>query len=175
MLHFIAGIGIPGSGKTTFLKNYAEEHGFSYIGSDDMREEFIEANLQDEIRGRKLWEEIKHRITHELGQGKSVVFDATLFKSHYRTEIANWARECGAEKVEGLFFDTPSEIAKERNASREKVVPNEVIDAMSESLTENEPTHLEGFDMIKTLDEHGELKELDIPEENVLEYKPKIL
>ncbi len=172
MLEFIVGIGIPGSGKTTYLKKLAEEHNFSYIGSDDIREEFEKADKADEVKGSKLWQEIKFRIMNELHARNSVVFDATLFKAKYRVELANWARECGAEKVEGIFMDTLKEVALERNRTRERVVPEEAIGIMHAELEKHTPSVTEGFDTIYTIDEHGEIKEVREYPESVLEYDP---
>lgn len=39
MQKIIIGIGIPGTGKTTYLKKIASEQNYTYVSSDEVREE----------------------------------------------------------------------------------------------------------------------------------------
>ncbi|HHH12508.1 MAG TPA: hypothetical protein ENJ77_01375, partial [Candidatus Moranbacteria bacterium] len=92
-----------------------------------------------------------------LREGNSVVVDATFANPDDRQRFIAHLRKSGAEKIQGVFFDTPPEIAKERNLSRERVVPEKVINFMQRSLRDSPPNTFGEFDSLFTLDENAEL------------------
>ena len=155
------GIGIPGSGKSTVLRQLAEKYDYTYISSDEIRKE-LTGNETDQSRNKQVWEETYKRITQSLQQGKNVVLDRTFVNDFERTKVINFARENGAEKIQGIFVDTPIEISKERNMARERKVPEHVIDNMNEMLKRTPPEITDGFDSLFTLDEYQELKEAEM-------------
>ncbi len=69
-------------------------------------------------------------------------------------------------KYKEFFFDVPFEIAKERNASRERVVPEHALDRMHKSLADAPPELLDGFDSIFSLDSESHLVEMRIKQES---------
>lgn len=126
----ILGIGLPGSGKTTALKPFAEEYSYTYISPDDIRAELL-GNAADQSRMREIWDEAYKRTAEALSAGHTVVFDATFAKGHERRDFIKFVRANGAEKVQGVFAAVPLEIANERNRSRERVVPDHAMTRMN--------------------------------------------
>ncbi len=159
MKKVVVGIGIPGSGKTTILKAFAKRNGYAYISPDEIRKAFS-GDEKDQSRNKEVWQEAYRKLTVRLGENKSVVFDATFANPVDRKKFLDFAKNSGAENIEGVFFDTPLEIAKERNGKRERVVPAEALEQMHEWLKDHPPEASEGFDEI-------------ISSEQFLESEPK--
>lgn len=160
MQKVILGIGIPGSGKTTVLQKFADTYDYAYICPDDIRAELL-GDVTDQSRGDEVWKEAYQRTANALAEGKSVVFDATFTNEAARMELIQFAREHGAEKIQGVHVDTPLEVAKERNQERERVVPEHVLERMHNKLQEQQPEISEGFDTIFTLNESQELEKTE--------------
>lgn len=156
MRKLIVGIGIPGSGKTTILKNFAEKNNYAYICPDDIRLE-ISGDVYDRSKNKEVWIEAKRRAAKEFDKGNAIVFDATFANPKERKEFLNSARENGVDKIEGLFVDVPLEIAKERNLNRKRNVPESDIDRMNMNIRKFPPEIADGFDALFTLDEDGKL------------------
>lgn len=141
-------IGIPGSGKTTELEPLARKHGFTYIRRDAIREEIYGDPLVQHDK-TPIWEEERKRFTEAFADNKSVVLDATFVEKHKgRADVVRGLREAGAERVIGILFDVPLEIAAEQNRMRPYQVRPEVIKEMYDELHKHPPTTEEGFDAI---------------------------
>ncbi len=158
-------IGLPGSGKTTIIKKFAEKNNYSYICPDDIRAE-LTGNMADQSKNVEVWVESYKRLRHQLDENKTVVFDATFANQKQRKEFLQFARESGAEKIQGVFLDVPIELAKERNNIRERIVPEYAIDRMYKNLKDFPPETEDGFDGLFYLDEIGELQEAEVVTEN---------
>lgn len=167
----IMGIGIPGSGKTKVLKKMADEYGYFYICPDDIRLEMT-GNADNQTKNKEVWDEAYRRMEQKLKDGKTIVFDATFTDRRSRAICLNFARKFGASKVQGIYLDTPLEIAKKRNAERKRVLPEYVLERMQGNL-DYEPLELkEGFDSIFTLDEYHRLMGAELKNgENKIERK----
>jgi predicted kinase len=83
MSKLIMGIGIPGSGKTTALKPFAEQNAYAYLCPDDIRIE-LTGNSADQSRNREVWAEAHKRVAHALENGETIVFDATFARDSER-------------------------------------------------------------------------------------------
>jgi predicted kinase len=164
MQKVIMGIGIPGSGKTTVLKGFAEKFGYTYICPDDIRKELL-GNAIDQSKNREVWSEAYKFVGDALQRGETVVFDATFVTEKIRAEFINFARERGAEKIQGVYLDAPLEVAKERNSGRERVIPEYAMDRMHNNLKKEPPKINEGFDSIFTLDEQQQLARVEMEKE----------
>lgn len=156
MKKVIMGVGIPGSGKTTVLKEFASKNGYTYISPDDIRVE-ITGTAEDQSKNREVWQTAHQRLRESLELGDTVVFDATFTVASQRREFIEFARECGAHKVQAVVLDVELETAKERNAQRERVVPEHVLDRMQQGIDNEPATIADGFDLITTLDEEQKL------------------
>jgi len=175
MAKIIMGIGVPGSGKTTALKPFAEENAYTYISPDDIRSE-LTGNAADQSKNNEVWQEARRRVAESLEKGETVVFDASFAKNEERKAFIQFAREHGAEKVQGVFAAVPHEIAKERNRARERVVPEHAMERMQGMLNDNPPTVEDGFDSVFDINERQELERAELRAENAVltrEFKQK--
>lgn len=148
----IVGMGLPGSGKTTLLKDFAERHRFSYISPDQIREE-VTGSSHDQTQNTEVWKLAYERLREMLQHAVCVVFDATMYQQKQRQELLAFARESGAEHIEGVYFKAPFSIAHERNMNRiDRNVPEGAMLRMHEHLTLEPPELGDGFDKLLVLD-----------------------
>ncbi len=165
MTKLIMGIGIPGSGKTMLLREFATKHNYAYICPDDIRTE-ITGNPADQTKNELVWQTARERLTEQVVSGETVVFDATFANAEQRKNFINFAREKGADKVAGVFIDVPLETAQERNQNRDRVVPSQVLERMDSSLRNYPPEIADGFDSLFTLNAEHELVSAELYKEN---------
>jgi len=147
---------VPGSGKTTALLAFAERYGYTYISSDDIRAEMT-SSAADQSQNTLVWDTVRERLANALAREETVVVDATFTNQQERQDFIAFARERGATKVFGLFAALPFDIAYERNASRERVVPDHAMVRMQRQLVANPPVVEDGFDAVFDIDEIQEL------------------
>ncbi|MDQ5949355.1 MAG: hypothetical protein QG589_481 [Patescibacteria group bacterium] len=164
------GIGIPGSGKTTVLKEFARKNRYGYVCPDDIREEMT-GDSTDQSKNREVWEEAYKRLQKKLADGENVVFDATFAFPGARKQLINFARQNGAEKIQGIYLDVGLETAKERNNLRERKVPDFILERMQDGLDRAPLGIEEGFDLIVTLDKEQELIDAEMKKENKVLHK----
>lgn len=152
MAKFIMGIGLPGSGKTSVLRSFAKRYKYIYIGADDVRTEF---NLsRGETSTKEVWDTIQERVKENIEKGNTVVVDATFAIGPNRRRAIEFARECGAEKVQGIFVDIPAELARARNDMRDQRAPEDIFVGRLHDIREQPPNMQDGFDGLFTLDEY---------------------
>lgn len=151
------GIGIPGSGKTSALKPFAEKNGYMYVCADDIRAE-LSGDASTQLPPKKVWGIAYARIADALARGTSVVVDGTFAKPADRDSLLTFARKHGATRVEAIFVDTPLEVALKRNALRDRIVPTGVTQNMHDLLRTRPPDITDGFDAVFDLDEHHAIK-----------------
>jgi predicted kinase len=105
------------------------------------------------------------------------VFDATFAKDTERKAFIEFAREHGAQKVQGVFAAVSYEIANERNQARERIVPEHAMERMHGMLKENPPIVEDGFDSVFDINELQELERAEMRIENEVitrEFKQKL-
>jgi predicted kinase len=154
MTLLVMGIGIPGSGKSTFLEKLAKQRNYFYLSVDAVRKE-LAGNEADQSVNTQAWSIARGRLAQRLAHEESVVFDATFAKGEERREFIQYAREKGVTVLHGYYFDVPLDIAKERNAQRKRAVRESALDRLHTELQKDPPTEAEGFDTLFTVDEYG--------------------
>lgn len=173
MKKVIVGIGMPASGKTAVLKELAREYGYDYICPDDLRLEIygqiqytVEPNDDSwKERSKEIWEKAKEKTKESLEMGNTVVFEAVFNNPEKRKEFFDFARQNGAEKIQGIYIDADVEVAKRRNKERERMVPEPIVDKIVEDFKENKPKVENGLDSIFTIDEYQNLVAAEIKKE----------
>lgn len=132
-------IGLPGSGKSTFASNHPE---CIVVSTDAIRGELF-GDESEQKDGKLVFDVAYARLAQAVEAGQDAIFDATNLQRKYRKKIFQMFPKAYHVAV---FVNTPVDVCKERNAKRDRVVPEMVIDRMASSL--NPPTIAEGFKKI---------------------------
>lgn len=135
-------IGLPASGKTTYLEDHPEDA--VRLSLDDFRKLMTGKDFHKPFEPQAIgWVESTGRYL--MSQGYSVIIDATSLRAGLRAKWIGMARECGHE-TKAIWLDTPYVTCIERNEARDRKVPEDVIIRMASSF--EEPTPEEGFDEV---------------------------
>lgn len=144
MAQLIYLVGLPGSGKSTFAKGYIER-GYKVFSSDAIRAELYgDESVQD--NPQKVFNLLHKRIKDVLSAGENCIYDATNVKSKTRIAFLNEIKNISCEKICVVVW-APIEVCKERNAVRDRSVPDYVIERMWKNF--ETPYFFEGWDKIK--------------------------
>lgn len=151
MNFFYMTVGCPASGKSTWAEQFRDK--FAIVSSDAIRaalygDESIQGNPAE------VFELAKQTIVDALKQGNNVIFDATNMKYKNRMNIMREVNKFSSNyllKVCEIFVE-PIDVLLERNAARERHVPEHVIYRMMRQF--EMPTRAEGFDVINIHNEH---------------------
>lgn len=159
-VRFIMMVGIVGSGKSTISDELMQgRDDVAYVSSDAIREELSgDVNNQD-ING-EVFATMLTRTKQYLADRISVIYDATNISRKKRTGLLQQLPK-NVKKV-ALYVATPYEVAVERNANRERKVPEEVIERMYKNM--QIPIESEGWDKI-VIEYTDDVIETDLPKQ----------
>lgn len=167
-------IGLPGSGKTTYAKEYIAKNSkygdIVHLSSDAIRaelygDEAIQGNPTD------VFSTMQRRALEALSNCSSVVYDATNMTRKDRASILSVCPKCA--KTEAHLIWAPIEDCIYRDANRDRTVGKAVIDKMLKRF--QAPWYDEGFHDIEVHDSepidvwdytNKRLIEMDIPHDN---------
>lgn len=145
---FVMMVGLPASGKSTYAKELAEEMRAVICSSDAIRKELYgDENSQD--NNEEVFKLLHSRIKECLKKGVNVIYDATNINSKRRRAFLSELRNIPCTK-RCVVMTTPFKECCERNDSRDRVVPYEVIERMYKNW--NTPYWFEGWDEIEVVD-----------------------
>lgn len=148
--YVVMGVGVPGSGKTTVLKEVAQHLNLVRISPDEIREELTGSAIDQSVNA-EAWQEAYRRVELAIALGHSAIVDATHAEAWRRpTTIAQY-RSYGAKAIVAAVFSTPLEVAKTRNAARDRIVPDYALERMHAALEQEPVTVAEGFDQVITV------------------------
>ncbi len=134
-------VGLPGCGKSTYLKRRC----INALSSDEIRR-LIADNPEDQTIHAQVFATIRYLIRQRMAAGRRVTYvDATHLTRWERRPYVQLARRYQCE-LEALFFDVPVEVCIQRNRRRSRVVPEQAIRKMAQRL--QPPTLEEGFTRI---------------------------
>lgn len=125
-------IGIPGSGKSTWVKNNHELYD-AIICPDSIRKE-LTGDEGDISRDWQVWKIAYLRLEEYFILHSRIMFDSTMCNPKTMGELIARARAFGVERIEAVRINCPLELAIERNAGRDRKVPEEVIRKMFNSM-----------------------------------------
>lgn len=132
MTELIITRGIPGSGKSTYAEAWVRAGKDRVrVNRDDIRKMCFGVDFGCDENFVSIVEE--NIVGQALSDGKSVIVDATHIKPSY---VQRWKDR--AQKFDAEFsvkeFLTPLEVCLDRNARRDRYVPQNVIRQMHEAL-----------------------------------------
>lgn len=125
-------VGAPGSGKSTYVSALESEHPNSIvISGDNIREELYgDASVQGDYNC------IHDRMVEMLEEsvGSTVIMDSTHYRAAYRKSVIALLNSFGYTDIEAVVVNRPLEVCLKQNASRNRFVPEYVIEKMHNSL-----------------------------------------
>jgi len=140
-------VGLPGSGKSTYAKEFIKGKDIEYLSSDELRAVYGKGE-DDQTVTPIVFGHIKRKVDEFLKDGKNVLVDATSVNRKERSDYINTAKKYGA-KVVALVFKMDRQGLIDRNKKRGeqggRVVPDWVIDKMLAKY--EEPSFAEGIDV----------------------------
>ena len=140
-------VGLPGSGKSTYAKEFIKGKDIEYLSSDSLRAVFGKSE-EDQTVTPLVFGHIKRKVDEFLKDGKNVMVDATSVNRKERSDYINTAKKYGA-KVVAIIFKMDRQGLIDRNKKRGeqggRVVPDWVIDKMLAKY--EEPSFAEGIDV----------------------------
>jgi predicted kinase len=140
----ILAVGLPGSGKSTYLAGL----GAHPISSDAIRLQLADDETDQTIHER-VFATMRYLLDQRLELCRPITYiDATNLTRRDRLPFIEMARRHGSE-VEALYFDIPLAVCKARNAGRPRIVPPEALDLMAAKL--ELPSPEEGFNRIEVV------------------------
>lgn len=141
---FIMVVGLPGSGKSSFLKDMFSGKNFHIHSSDSIRKELL-GNENDQTSNSLIFDTLHNRVKEDLRNGISCCYDATNISEKYRKAFLQEIKKIPCEK-KCYIIATPFEECVKRDSKRERKVGKAVIESMYKRF--NIPTKREGWDRI---------------------------
>ena len=141
-------VGLPGSGKSTYAKEFIKDQQVEYLSSDSLRAVFGK-DESDQSCTSRVFSHIKTKVDEYLSDNKNVLVDATSVNRKERSDYINTAKKYGSKVVAVVFkMDRNGLIARNKKRGDEggRVVPDWVIDKMLNKF--EEPDFNEGIDVI---------------------------
>lgn len=128
-MFFHATIGIPGSGKSTYVKKLMAAHPSAKVIHPDAIREDLTGSISDQSKNGIIFSQIVPQKLREAAQNRQdVIYDATCVSVKAR-DIFKLAKLLGYITVAHVM-KTSHEESRARNKSRERVVPDFVMDRM---------------------------------------------
>ena len=141
-------VGLPGSGKSTYAKEFIKGKEIEYLSSDSLRAVYGKDETDQSVTSI-VFGHIKRKVDEFLKDGKNVIVDATSVNRKERSDYINTAKKYGA-KVVAIVFKMDRQGLIDRNKKRGeqggRVVPDWVIDKMLNKF--EDPSYDEGIDVM---------------------------
>jgi len=125
--------GLPGAGKTTVLREFAgiDLSQYLMINPDEIKAEMARRGMVPEVDGLTPMEasELVHEESSHLAkrlarmaqaEGKNVIWDVTMSKAESTEQRIQDLRAGGYTRLDGIFVDTPVDVAVMRADSRHR-------------------------------------------------------
>lgn len=136
-------IGVPGSGKSTLAKKIVAK-GFHYMNADSIREELYGKAIE-QGNPEDVFKIFFERLEQAMTEKKSIIVDNTNCKVQHRKQILDRCAAFNYDDVQLWLLDVPLAICQERNRSRERAIPEDVIVNIYNELQKNgRPKRSEG-------------------------------
>lgn len=143
LCHFL--IGVPASGKSTFAQLLAQTGDYKIISTDTIRQQLYGDEV---IQGNwlKIEAEVINQIQEAIALNQGIIYDATNAQRAWRMDLlSKIEKQIGKIDWLGWYLNLDVKIAKKWNSQRDRTVPDNIIEKMSESLKTFPPHVAEGF------------------------------
>lgn len=134
-------MGIPGSGKSTWVERFSApvEASATVNGGDaivivspDQIRLRLTGDMSDQSKNAVVFSLAHQQTRSHLALGHDVIFDATCVTTRARTELLDIVKDNdvidgGDIRAELHVFDTAPQVCLDRNAARERKVPEDII------------------------------------------------
>lgn len=148
-------IGLPGSGKTTYAKQYLINNNVIYLSSDDMRVELF--GYENQTDNTKVFDEMNNRTRKALQSDMDVIYDATNLSRKRRKHFIQTV--CRGFEVDAMLFCCPIDIIRVRNITRsERHLPDDKLENMITNI--DIPLYYEGFNDIFLVNTYGDMTKI---------------
>lgn len=117
-------VGVAGAGKSTFA---ARHFAPSDVLSSDALRAAISGDESDQRASGVAFSILHRELGMRLAVGRLVVVDATNVRAQHRRPLLAIARQTGTP-VAAIVLDLPRTVVRARNAARDRVVADDVID-----------------------------------------------
>lgn len=139
-------VGVPGAGKSTYIKNNAGKYSSAYgiISRDAIRFKMLSEEDEYFAKENEVYAEFIRQINEFLSDDIDVFVDATHITKGSRKKLLD-AVSARYEEVNAIWVDLPLNTILTQNAQREgrALVPTSVVRRMFYQF--EEPTEKEGF------------------------------
>lgn len=150
---FIMFIGLPGCGKSTWAEWLIRDRPELVVHSSDAIREELFGDENDQSNNPAVFDELRKRVKKDLGESKSVIYDATNLSKRRRIAFLRELKPFNVKKT-AVLFATPYAQCLARNNARKRVVPESAMRKMYHSF---EPPHMsEGWDEIQMVEQIDE-------------------
>jgi predicted kinase len=139
-------IGIAGSGKSTYSTTLQKNLHYEpiIISSDGIRFNIC-GDESVQSKNDLVFNTIRSILIYNMSLNKDIIYDATNYNRKNRKIVMSLASAFNYNVI-GYYFDIPLEECKKRNQSRERVVPEHVLEKQFSKL--KMPELDEGFSEI---------------------------
>lgn len=140
-------IGLPGCGKSTLANKFKDTYHKVILSSDSIREELF-GDEDEQMEPERVFATMFYRTVQALEDDFDVIYDATNINRKLRINTLERLKKAVSKPftAEAVVVYTDITEVKRRNASRDRVVPEYVIDNMLKNF--ELPTYNEGWNFI---------------------------
>ena len=154
MANLIILIGLPGSGKSTYARQYVNDHlGKAVWRSSDVCRAQLYGDARIQGNPQKVFKKLHEEVKLALLRGFDVLYDATNVNRKSRKAAIQLGKDCGAN-IHAHIIWAPVETCVQRDSQRDRTVGYDVIKKMLYRF--EAPYYDEGFDEIKIVYSEGE-------------------
>jgi predicted kinase len=135
-------VGVAGSGKSTFTRKHFRR---TQVVASDVCRAIVSDDEADQSATADAFVLLNSIVEMRLKRGRIAVVDATNVQAWARASLLDIAKRCQAAAV-AIVLDIPSEIWREQNSGRERVVEDDVLNHQAAELAASrEGLEQEGF------------------------------
>lgn len=153
-------VGIPASGKSSFVRKQIAQNGGVCISRDEVRFSMLKDEDSYFQNENAVFEEFVKRVQSAIDGPEDVYVDATHISLGSRRKILNRLNLDNVNEVIMLYFDVAADVAIERNATRtgRALVPESAMLSMAKSITK---PYASGRFRVWTINEDGEVVNIE--------------